>query len=146
MRVVVQRVSRATVHVEGEKIASIDQGILALVAFSLSDTTETIQWMVRKLIQLRIFEDQQGKMNDSLLDIQGDALLVSQFTLYGDCRKGNRPNYMGAASPEQAENLYESFVQAFRKSYPHKVEVGRFRAMMDVELVNDGPVTLTLEK
>ncbi|MFX3634864.1 MAG: D-aminoacyl-tRNA deacylase [Candidatus Pristimantibacillus sp.] len=144
MKVVVQRSKRAEVTVEGEVTGSIDFGLVLLVGITHEDTEEDVRWMADKVIGLRIFEDEEGKMNHSVLDIGGGLLSVSQFTLYGDCRKGRRPNFMSAARPEQAEPLYNRFNEALRSSGLH-VGTGRFGEMMDVSLVNWGPVTLILE-
>lgn len=144
MKAVLQRVSRANVTVDGEVIGKIGTGILLLLGVGIGDTESDAQYLAEKALNLRIFPDADGKMNRSLLDIQGDLLVVSQFTLLGDTRKGRRPSFIDAASPLDAERLYEHFVNEARKSVS-KVETGRFQAMMDVELVNDGPVTLILE-
>ena len=144
MRVVLQRVNCATVRVGGNEIARIGRGILALVGISREDTHRDLEWMAKKVIELRIFDDQEGKLNLSLQDIGGEILLVSQFTLYGDCRKGRRPSYSDAAPPAEAEKLYEDFVSIVRGLVP-VVQSGKFQAMMDVELVNAGPVTLLLD-
>ena len=144
MRSVLQRVNYAAVRVDGIEIAHIGKGILALVGISREDTLQDLEWMARKIIELRIFDDAEGKLNLSLQDIGGEILLVSQFTLYGDCRKGRRPSYSEAAPPAEAEKLYEKFVSVVRGLAP-AVQSGRFQAMMDVELVNAGPVTLLLD-
>jgi D-tyrosyl-tRNA(Tyr) deacylase len=144
MRAVLQRVHKAEVDVDGNCIARIGKGILALVAVSRQDTAEDFQWMARKIVELRIFNDIEGKLNLSLRDIDGELLIVSQFTLYGDCRKGRRPSYSEAAPPAEAEKMYEEFVEAVRGLLP-SVQTGRFQAMMDVSLSNDGPVTLILD-
>lgn len=144
MRVVLQRVNRATVQVAGTEIAGIGKGILALVAISKEDARRDLEWMARKVVELRIFDDPEGKLNLSLQDIGGEILLVSQFTLYGDCRKGRRPSYSDAAPPAEAEKLYEEFVSIVRGLVP-AAQSGKFQAMMDVELVNAGPVTLVLD-
>jgi len=141
----VQRVSEAEVTVAGVSVGRIGEGILALVAISRTDTEEDLEWMARKIIELRIFDDQEGKLNLSLLDKKGELLIVSQFTLYGDCRKGRRPSYTDAAPPEQAERLYEKFVEIVRRTLPG-VQTGRFQASMDVRLTNSGPVTLIIER
>lgn len=140
-----QRVSEAEVTVDGVSVGRIGEGILALVAISRTDTEEDLEWMARKIIELRIFDDQEGKLNLSLLDTKGELLIVSQFTLYGDCRKGRRPSYTDAAPPEQAERLYERFVEIVRRTLP-EVQTGRFQASMDVRLTNSGPVTLIIER
>ena len=144
MRAVVQRVSRAKVTVDGEITGEIGKGIVVLLGIGQDDTEKDIQYLSDKIVNLRIFEDENGKMNVSLLDVKGELLIVSQFTLYGDCRKGKRPSYDKAARPENAEVLYEDFVKACRR-YDIRVETGKFQAMMMVEIHNDGPVTLLLD-
>jgi D-tyrosyl-tRNA(Tyr) deacylase len=145
MRVVAQRVARAAVRVEGETVGAIGRGLLVLCAFQASDTTECVQWMAAKLAELRIFPDEAGKMNRSLREAEGAVLAVSQFTLYGDCRKGRRPSFVGSAPAAQAAALYEAFLAALRaEGLP--VASGVFQAMMEVELVNEGPVTLILDR
>ncbi len=144
MRAVLQRVSRASVTVGGEAIGQIGRGILVLLGVEPDDTDEDARQLADKTIALRIFDDADGKMNLSLEEIGGSLLVVSQFTLLGDCRKGRRPSFIGAAPPELAEILYNTFIGAAgSKGIP--IATGRFRAMMEVELVNDGPVTLILE-
>ncbi|KRE46859.1 D-aminoacyl-tRNA deacylase [Paenibacillus sp. Soil522] len=144
MKVVVQRSKQAKVVIEGETVGAIDFGLVLLVGITHEDTEADMVWMADKVANLRIFEDESGKMNYSVTDIGGQLLSVSQFTLYGDCRKGRRPNFMAAARPEQAEQLYDKFNETLRYA-GLVVETGRFGAMMDVELVNSGPVTLILE-
>jgi D-tyrosyl-tRNA(Tyr) deacylase len=144
MRGVIQRVSRAKVTVDGEITGEIGQGILVLLGVSRSDTEKEASYLLEKTFNLRIFEDAEGKMNLSLLDVKGELLVVSQFTLYGDARKGRRPSFIDAAAPDEANRLYEFFVSEARKQIS-KVGTGRFQAMMDVELVNDGPVTILLD-
>ncbi|MFF2480508.1 D-aminoacyl-tRNA deacylase [Paenibacillus sp. NPDC058071] len=144
MKVVVQRSKRASVVVDGQTVGEISSGLVLLVGVTHEDTEEDVRWMADKVAGLRIFEDDSGKMNLSVTDTGGQILSVSQFTLYGDCRKGRRPNFMAAARPEQVEPLYEKFNEALRTA-GLTVETGRFGAMMDVSLVNDGPVTLILE-
>jgi D-tyrosyl-tRNA(Tyr) deacylase len=144
MRAVLQRVARASVRVDEKIIGDIGKGILVLLGVGQTDTEQDAKYLVEKIIGLRIFEDEEGKMNLSLLDVKGELLVVSQFTLYGDARKGKRPSYSDAAPPEKANALYEFFVTEARKQVS-KVETGSFRAMMDVELVNDGPVTILLD-
>jgi len=144
MKVVLQRVSGAKVTVGNEVVGAIGKGLLLLVGVGHEDTEQDLAWMADKLAGLRIFEDDAGKMNLSVEDVGGDVLSVSQFTLYGDCRKGRRPNFMGAAKPEVAEALYDKFNELLR-ARGLRVETGKFGAMMDVSLVNDGPVTLILE-
>ncbi|MCJ7502635.1 MAG: D-aminoacyl-tRNA deacylase [Acidobacteriia bacterium] len=144
MRAVVQRVSRAEVRVEGRVVGEIGRGLLVLVGIAREDTAETGKVLAEKIAHLRVFDDEQGRMNRSLLETGGAALCVSQFTLYGDCRKGRRPSYDRAAPPEAAQALYDSFVVSLR-ALGVQVETGEFRALMEVELVNDGPVTLLLD-
>ncbi|WP_419956068.1 D-aminoacyl-tRNA deacylase [Neobacillus niacini] len=144
MRVVVQRSKNAKVTVNGEITGQISKGLVLLVGVTHQDTEEDAAFLADKIANLRIFEDDAGKMNLSLLEVGGEILSVSQFTLYGDCRKGRRPNFMEAARPEQANPLYETFNGLLREK-GIKVETGIFGAMMDVELINDGPVTLIVE-
>lgn len=144
MRAVVQRVSGAQVVSDGEMLGSITQGLLVLLAVSREDDEQDIVYLANKILNLRIFEDEQGKMNLSVQDIKGRLLIVSQFTLYGDCRKGNRPSFVNAAPPSVAEHLYERFLQVLRASGT-PVESGMFQASMDVGLVNQGPVTVLLD-
>ena len=144
MRVVLQRSKAAKVVVAGETIGEIESGLVLLVGVTHGDTAEDAAYLAEKIVNLRIFEDENGKMNHSVLDVGGSILSVSQFTLYGDCRKGRRPNFMDAARPEEAEVLYERFNEEIRKRGVH-TETGQFGAMMDVQLINDGPVTLILE-
>lgn len=144
MRAVVQRVRHASVSVDGKQVGAIAGGVVVLLGIKADDSAREIQWLADKIIHLRIFEDQQGKMNLSLQDVGGQMLIVSQFTLYGDCRKGRRPGYSTAAPPEIAEPLYEQFVTAVRER-GISAATGRFQAMMNVELNNDGPVTLLLD-
>lgn len=145
MKILVQRVSHASVEVESKVIASIDSGILAFVGVTHSDTLAEAIWLAQKLVHLRIFEDEKGKMNRSLLESHGKALIISQFTLYGDCTYGRRPSFTQAAPPDLANHLYEAFITEVRKKGVG-VETGKFGAEMKVSLLNDGPVTLTLEK
>lgn len=144
MRVLIQRVSRASVRVDGTITGKIDAGIVALVGIAAADTTKDAGYLADKLIHLRIFPDHTGKMNLSALDIHAGLLLVSQFTLYGDCRKGRRPGFDAAAPPERARELYDYFVALVRQS-GLVTETGIFQAHMEVDLTNDGPVTLLLE-
>jgi D-aminoacyl-tRNA deacylase len=144
MRAVIQRVSQAEVIVEGSSIARIGDGILALIAIARQDARQDLQWMAKKIVELRIFEDGDGKMNLSLQDIHGELLLVSQFTLYGNCKKGRRPSYTDAAAPVDAEKLYNEFVTLVRDLMPD-VQTGKFQAIMDVRITNSGPVTLILD-
>jgi D-tyrosyl-tRNA(Tyr) deacylase len=144
MRVVVQRSKGASVTVAGEVIGRITKGLVLLVGVTHDDTEVDAAYLAEKIANLRIFEDEEEKMNLSLLDVGGEILSISQFTLYGDCRKGRRPNFMAAARPEQANQLYESFNRLLREK-GITVETGRFGAMMDVELTNDGPVTIIID-
>ncbi|MBV9773273.1 MAG: D-tyrosyl-tRNA(Tyr) deacylase [Gemmatimonadetes bacterium] len=145
MRIVLQRVSRARVTVEGRVTGEIGRGLLLLVGFTGSDTEEALAWMADRVVGLRVFTDEEGKMNRSVEEVDGALLVVSQFTLYGDTRKGRRPSFIEAARPEVATPLYERFLEMLRET-GRRVETGEFGAMMDVELVNDGPVTLILER
>ncbi|BDG46348.1 MULTISPECIES: D-aminoacyl-tRNA deacylase [Parageobacillus] len=144
MKVVVQRAKRAKVTVNGETVGSIGHGLVLLVGVTHSDTIEDVAFVADKIAHLRIFEDESGKMNLSVLDVGGEILSVSQFTLYGDCRKGRRPNFMEAAKPDHALPIYEALNEALRQK-GIRVETGKFGAMMEVELINDGPVTLIVE-
>ncbi len=149
VRVVLQRVSRAEVRVDGRVAGKIGVGFLVLAGFAPSDTEDQLAWMADKLLGLRLFGDAEGKMNLPLADVAGALLVVSQFTLYGDARKGRRPSFIDAAPPEVAIPLYERFVALLRErgaGSGTRVETGEFGAMMEVELVNDGPVTLVLER
>jgi D-tyrosyl-tRNA(Tyr) deacylase len=145
MKVVLQRVSRASVSVDGAIVGSIGVGYAVLVGFTHGDGVAQVQWMADKVVGLRLFQDDEGKMNLDLAEVGGSILVVSQFTLYGNARKGRRPSFIDAAAPDEATALYERFVDALRASGVH-VETGSFGAMMDVELVNDGPVTLILDR
>ena len=144
MKVLIQRVKRASVTIDNKLYSKIDKGILALVGIEKSDTIEQVQKMAKKLSGLRIFPDENDKMNRSILDIHGEMLIVSQFTLCGDCKKGTRPSFEKSAAPDIANKLYEDFVKEIQ-NYGIKTETGVFGAMMDVELINDGPVTFMLE-
>ncbi len=144
MRSVVQRVSKASVSVDGRIVGRIGPGVLVLVAAAKGDGLEQVKWMASKLPGLRIFQDQEGKMNLSLEDVAGEMLIVSQFTLYGDCKKGKRPSYSTAANPQDAEALYNKFIELIKEK-GIAVQTGIFGAMMEVELINDGPVTLILD-
>lgn len=146
MRVIVQRVSSASVTIDGRVAGRIDRGLLLLVGFRVGDDEAALEWMADKVIGLRIFGDAEGKMNLALGDVAGGLLVISQFTLYGDTRKGRRPSFVDAAPPEVAIPLYDRFVQILRARAPGPVETGEFGAMMDVALVNQGPVTLILER
>jgi D-tyrosyl-tRNA(Tyr) deacylase len=145
LKAVVQRVSRAEVRVDGNVVGRIAAGLCVLVGAGAGDGEPDVTWMVDKIVNLRIFEDDAGKMNRSLLDTGGGLLAVSQFTLYGDARKGRRPSFVGALEPVAAEALYDKFVAGVRGTGVSPVETGRFRATMEVDLVNWGPVTILLE-
>jgi D-tyrosyl-tRNA(Tyr) deacylase len=144
MRAVVQRVSESKVSVEKEIIGEIGRGLLVLLGISTEDTEKDALYLLEKTLNLRIFEDAEEKMNLSLLDVKGELLVVSQFTLYGDGRKGRRPSFIDAAPPEKAESLYNFFVEEAKKQVT-KVATGKFQAMMDVSLINSGPVTILLD-
>lgn len=146
MRVVLQRVARARVTVSERVVGEIGAGHVLLVGFRPGDGEDQILWMADKVLGLRVFSDQEGKMNLDLEEVCGDLLVVSQFTLYGDTRKGRRPSFVSAAPPELAIPLYERFVEVLRSRAPGRVATGEFGAMMQVDLVNDGPVTLVLER
>ena len=144
MRVIIQRVNKSNVKINGRTISEIGKGYLILLGISKDDTEKDIEYLVNKITSLRIFEDQDGRMNENIFKVDGEILLVSQFTLYGDCRKGNRPSYDKAAKPDIALNLYNKFYEKLSKK-GLKVEQGQFGAMMDVELSNNGPVTIILD-
>ncbi len=144
MRAVIQRSKEASVQVDGKTIGAITSGIVVFLGIQQSDSINEIRWIGDKIINLRIFEDENGKMNRSLAETGGEMLIVSQFTLYGDCRKGRRPGYSSAARPEHAEPLYEKFI-TYIEEKGIKVGTGKFQATMDVKLTNDGPVTLLLD-
>lgn len=144
MRAVLQRVTRASVSVEGKTVGEIGSGLVVLLGIAQDDADEDVVYLVNKIAALRIFEDEAGQMNKSVVEVKGALLVVSQFTLYGDARRGRRPSFSHAAMPEMAEPLYEKFVEAARSSIG-KVATGSFRRMMKVELINDGPVTILLD-
>jgi D-tyrosyl-tRNA(Tyr) deacylase len=145
MKALIQRVKNSSVSIDGKQKAIIGQGLLILLGITDTDTHAAADWLASKLAQLRVFSDSEGKMNLSLLDFGGEALVVSQFTLYGDARKGNRPSYIQAARPEKAEPLYEYFVAELQKHLSTPVQTGVFGADMQVSLINDGPVTIMIE-
>ena len=146
MRAVIQRVSRASVSSEGKLLGQIGQGLLVLVGFSHGDDGSAVSWMAEKIIKLRIFEDDEGKMNRSVSDIGGGILVVPQFTLYGDAQKGNRPGFDAAARPERSAPLFREMVSYLKERTPLAVASGSFGTRMEVDLVNDGPVTILLER
>lgn len=145
MKAVIQRVSKASVTIDEEKVASIQNGLLILLGIEEADEQEDIGWLSKKITNLRIFGDENGVMNKSLLQIDGEAIVVSQFTLQASTKKGNRPSYIKAAKPEVAIPLYESFVAQFENDLGKKVQTGEFAADMKVELLNDGPVTIIID-
>jgi len=144
MRIVIQRVSQAKVTVQGKEVGAIGPGLCLFLGVAKGDTEEDSTYLVQKSVELRIFEDDEGKFNRTLLDVGGEILVVSQFTLYGDCTKGRRPSFSHAASPEEAERLYQQFVQKLREK-GLKVATGQFQAKMEVSLVNSGPVTFIID-
>lgn len=144
MRAVIQRVSKASVTINDEVYSNINNGLLVLLAVNQEDSENQIAWLVEKIINLRVFSDENGKMNLSLLDTNGELLIVSQFTLYGDCRRGRRPSYSNAAKPEIANALYEKFISK-AKEHVTIVKNGVFGANMQIDLINDGPVTLIID-
>ena len=144
MKVLIQRVKEASVTIDDELYSSINNGVLALVGIEKGDTLEQVQKSAKKIVNLRIFPDENDKMNYSLIDVNGEMLVVSQFTLCGDCKKGTRPSFDKSASPEIANDLYEKFVEEI-KNYGIRTKTGKFAAMMDVALINDGPVTFMIE-
>lgn len=146
MRVVIQRVSKAEVKTGEEICGKIDAGLLVLLAVRESDNDEIMHWMANKIVNLRIFQDEDGRMNRSVLDINGGILLISNFTLYGDAKKGFRPSFGKAAPPEIAAPLYHKMIEYMKEKYTVKIESGIFGAMMDIEFVNSGPVTIIIEK
>lgn len=145
MRAVIQRVSEASVEVDGRTVSSIGPGIMILAAFRRGDDPENLDWTARKCLQLRIFQDNEGKMNRSVVDEQGEVMVVSQFTLYGNCRKGRRPAYTESAPATEAGELYRDFIDILGKHYP-RISEGVFGAEMKVRLLNDGPVTLIVDR
>ena len=145
MRVVLQRVSQASVTVEGNKTADIQKGLLVLVGIEDADTQEDIDWLVGKIIKMRIFGDENDVMNCSVQDIDGDIIVVSQFTLHASTKKGNRPSYIKASKPEFAIPMYETFVKSLEKDFNKKIQTGIFGADMKVSLLNDGPVTILID-
>jgi len=145
MRVIVQRAARAEVRISGETVGKIDKGFMLLVGVTDGDTQAEADYLAGKVARMRVFEDAEGKMNLALADVGGEVLSISQFTLYADCRKGNRPSFIRAARPETAEPLYDYFNSVLREQYGLHVETGRFGADMKVDFINDGPVTIILD-
>jgi D-tyrosyl-tRNA(Tyr) deacylase len=145
MRVVIQRVKNASVRVDEQVVGAIDHGLLLLLGITQEDNIEDIEWLCRKIVQMRIFGDENDLMNKSLLDIDGEVLVISQFTLHASTKKGNRPSFIAAARPEQAIPLYEQFISVIQDYVPKKVQTGIFGADMKVNLLNDGPVTITMD-
>ncbi len=145
MRAVIQRVTQAEVWSENQLLGKINRGLVILIGIEANDNQEDINWLVHKIKNLRIFNDENGKMNLSLLDITGDALIISQFTLHAKTKKGHRPSYIKAAKPEIAQPLYEAFVKKFKENFKQKLATGKFGAMMDIHLINHGPVTIIID-
>lgn len=145
MRFLIQRVTNASVQIDGELTGEIQNGFLVLIGISNEDTIEIAKRMVKKMLGLRIFEDANKKTNLSLQDVDGDVLLVSQFTLYADCKKGNRPSFIRAGAPDMSEQLYKDIIQLCEDALPHRVQTGQFGADMKVSLLNDGPFTIWLD-
>jgi len=145
MRVVVQRVSQSNVKVSGEVIGEIKEGLMVLVSFVDEDNDTDLDWMTKKIINLRIFNDDEGKMNRSVQDVGGDILLISQFTLHGSTKKGNRPSFIKAAKPDFANVMYERFIKVFEQSLGKEIQTGEFGGDMKVSLINDGPTTIIID-
>ncbi len=145
MRTIIQRVKQASVHIDGEIYGKIGKGLVILVGIENGDNPEDADWLVHKIINLRIFSDDEGKMNRSLLDIEGEVLIISQFTLLAKTKKGHRPSYIRAAKPEIAIPLYEYFIAEMSKKINHPPQTGKFGAMMDINLTNNGPVTIFID-
>ena len=145
MRVVVQRVSESNVRISGDVRGEIGKGFMVLVSFVDDDTDGDLDWMSNKIINLRIFNDEEGKMNKSLLDVGGDILLISQFTLHGSTKKGNRPSFIKAAKPEYANQMYEKFIEVLENSLGKKIQTGEFGGDMKVSIINDGPRTIIID-
>ena len=145
MKLVIQRVTSSSLYIDGSLISQIKKGLVVLIGISKSDSENVIDKLVKKLLNLRVFEDENSKMNYSILDIEGEILLVSQFTLYADTRKGNRPSFINAADPKNSEPLYNKFLEKLHIALGDNIKAGRFGANMQIELVNDGPVTIIIE-
>ncbi len=146
MRAVVQRVKKASVKVDEKVVGAIEKGLCVLIAVGDEDDEAALDWTAKKIMNLRVFPDEEGKMNLSALDVGGGVLMISNFTVYGDPHKGYRPNFMKAALPEKAEPMFDAMVERMRQNYDAKIETGVFGAMMEVEIINDGPVTVIIEK
>lgn len=146
MKIVLQRVSEASVSVQNEHVGAIGHGLMLLVGVHEEDTEEHMKWLAEKILKLRVFDDEDGKMNLSVQDVEGEILVVPQFTLYGDYEQGNRPSYFEAAGPDKAEQLYKDMILYFKAHSDLNIETGQFGAYMDVQLHNDGPVTLVMER
>lgn len=146
MRAVVQRVKKAIVKIDGNITGSIESGLLVFLALNSDDNMRVIEWMSNKLVNLRVFADDDGKMNKSVLDIGGGILMISNFTLYGDVSRGFRPSFIKSASPDISKPIYQKMVEYLRSNYALKIEDGEFGEMMDIELINDGPVTIIIDK
>lgn len=144
MRAVVQKVTRASVAIGGEIISSIENGLLVFLGVGEDDTEEDLNYLIEKIVHLRIFKNSEGKMDLSLLDVSGELLCVSQFTLYGDCRKGRRPSFSSAGDPKKAKTLYDEFLRVIKSKYSIRVQSGVFQEHMEIEIINDGPVTMLL--
>lgn len=144
MRAVVQKVTRASVAIGGEIISSIENGLLVFLGVGEDDTEEDLNYLIEKIVHLRIFKNSEGKMDLSLLDVSGELLCVSQFTLYGDCRKGRRPSFSSAGDPKKAKILYDEFLRVIKSKYSIRVQSGVFQEHMEIEIINDGPVTMLL--
>ena len=145
MRIVIQRVSRASVKVADETVGKIENGLLVFLGISHDDQEEDVHWLAKKLMNLRIFNDDEGKMNLSLNDVDGEVLMISQFTLYASTKKGNRPSFVKSANPNLGKRLYDYFIDYLNKEYKISVATGVFGAMMEIELLNDGPVTIIID-
>ena len=145
MRVVIQRVKKASISIDNELFSSIKHGLLILCGFENNDNSSDIEWLIKKISQLRIFNDEQNLMNKSIVDVDGEVLLVSQFTLHAKTKKGNRPSYIHAAKPDISIPLYNEFIDKFNTALPNKIKSGKFGADMQVELINDGPVTIIID-
>ncbi len=145
MKAIIQRVSKAAVSIQGETVGNIHHGLLILLGIGPDDERQDGEYLIQKITQMRIFSDENGKMNRSALDVQGEILVVSQFTLFADTKKGNRPSFIKGAAPDIAREKYLEWVEMLREQYPHKIATGEFGADMQVSLINDGPVTISID-